>query len=63
MYRLAVCNRAANHGTTIDWTGFPGRPVWRGAISCYDPIGIIFNAYDGDIGRSTNARRVLSDDI
>ena len=63
MNRLSVDHRTANHGAAIDGTGFTGRPVGRGAVSCDDPIGIIFEANDGDIERFANARRILSNDI
>ena len=63
MHRLAVDDCSANHGAAIDGAGCSGRPVGCGAVNCDVPIGIIFDATNGDIGRPTNARGVFCNDI
>ena len=58
MYRLPIDDGTANYGAAIEGPDFANRPVGGETISCDNPISIIFDANDGDIGRSTNTRRI-----
>ena len=63
MHRLPIDNSTANYGATIEGTGFASRPVGCEAIGCRDPITVLFDAYDRNIGRSTNTSSILSNCI
>src|SRR4029434_114910 len=63
MYRLPIDDGTANDGAAIAGTGFANCPGGGEAIRCDNPISIIFDANDGDIRRSTNARRIPGNDI
>src|SRR5262245_21796228 len=63
MYHLTIDNCAANDGAPIKRTDFANRQVWGRAISSSDPISVLFDTYDGDIGRSTNTSSIFSNCI
>ena len=64
LYRLPIDDGTANDGAAIEAAGvrLANRPV-GGEPKRDNPISIIFDANDGDIRRSTNARRIPGNDI